>query len=123
MSEGATQIESGYSPESGGKLQLLTLDSLDGRTSAVRRIKEWETQVTADLGGDLTIGQKSIIRRASVLSALLEDQEAHWATGTPLTLNDYCSATNVLRRMLTTIGIERVQKPVNGSSPVLLGES
>lgn len=118
MQEGMTQLESENIPRNGGKLQLLTLDSLDGRTSAVRRIREFEAQVTADLGGDLTIGQKSIMRRASVLSALLEDREAHWANGTPLTLTEYLSASNVLRRLLTTLGIERVQKPADG---MLLG--
>jgi len=122
MSEGATQMESDYSHEENGKLSLLTLDNLDGRTSAVRRIREFEAQITADLGGSVTIAQESLMRRASVLSALLDDKEAHWADGKPLTLNDYCSATNVLRRLLTTLGIERVQKPVN-RSPVLLGES
>ena len=122
MSEGMTQLESENIPRNGEKVQLLTLSSLDGRTSAARRIKSWETQIMTDLGGDLTEAQRSIMRRAAVLSAILEDQEAHWATGTPLTLNDYCSATNVLRRLLTTLGIERVQRSVNGS-PVLLGEN
>ena len=122
MQEGATQLESENIPEEGGKLQLLTLDSLDGRTSAVRRIREFEAQITADLGGSVTIAQESLMRRASVLSALLDDKEAHWTEGTPLTLNDYCSATNVLRRLLTTLGIERVQRSVRGS-PILLGEN
>ena len=121
MSEGATQLESDYSTKEAGKLCLLTLDSLDGRTTAVRRIKEFEAQITADLGGTVTIAQESLMRRASVLSALLDDKEAHWATGTPFTLVEYCSATNVLRRLLTTLGLERRSKPINGS-PVLLGE-
>ena len=122
MSEGATQLEAEHSTKAAGKLCLLTLDGLDGRTSAVRRIREFEAQITADLGGSVTIAQESLMRRASVLSALLDDKEAHWASGTPLTLNDYCSATNVLRRLLTTLGIERKQRPVDGS-PVLLGEN
>ena len=120
MQEGMTQMESEYSPKGGEKLHLLTLNSLDGRTLAARYIKLWESQITVDLGGDLTEAQKSLMRRAAVLSAILEDKEARWATGTSLILNDYCSATNVLRRLLTTLGIERKQKPANGS-PVLLG--
>ena len=122
MQEGMTQIESGHIPKEGEKLRLLTLSSLDGRTTAVRRIKELEAQIVVDLGGDLTEAQKSIMRRAVVLSAVLEDQEARWAEGTPLTLTEYCSATNVLRRLLSTLGLERKQKSLNGS-PVLLGEN
>jgi len=113
-------METGYTPKEDEKLCLLTIDNLDGRTSAVRRIKEWESQIVADLGGDLTEAQKSIMRRAAVLSAILEDKEARWATGEPVALNEYCSATNVLRRLLATLGLERKQKYLNGS-PVLLG--
>ncbi len=122
MAEVMTQMETEYTPKEDEKLCLLTIDNLDGRTSAVRRIKEWESQIVADLGGDLTEAQKSIMRRAAVLSAILEDKEARWATGEPVALNEYCSATNVLRRLLTTLGIERKQKTLNGS-PVLLGEN
>ena len=122
MQEGMTQIESGYISKEGEKLRLLTLGHLDGRTVAVKRIKELEAQIVVDLGGDLTEAQKSIMRRAVVLSAVLEDQEAQWATGTPLTLSKYCSATNVLRRLLSTLGLERKQRPLNGP-PVLLGNN
>ena len=122
MAEVATQLESEYTPGEGEKLRLLTLNHLDGRTAAVKRIKELEAQIVVDLGGDLTEAQKSIMRRAVVLSAVLEDQEAQWATGTPLTLSEYCSATNVLRRLLSTLGLERKQKPLNGS-PALLGSN
>ena len=121
MPEVRTQLESGCRPENGAKVRLLTIDSLDGRTLAVKRIKALETQIKADMGGDLTGMQKSLMRRAAVLSAVLEDQEGHWADGTPLTLNEYCSATNVLRRLLATLGLDRKQKPLSGA-PVLLGE-
>jgi len=117
-----TNLEAGYTPKEGEKSHLLTLNNLDGRTLAARHIKLWESQITVDLGGDLTEAQKSLMRRAAVLSAILEDKEARWATGTPLTLVEYLSATNVLRRLLTTLGLERRPKLVNGS-PLLLGES
>jgi len=120
MPEVKTNLESRYTPKEGEKLQLLTLNDLDGRTSAVRRLREFETQITADLGNDLSEAQKSLMRRASVLNAILENEEALWATGTPLTLNEYCSTVNVLRRLLMVLGLERRQRPANGS-PVLLG--
>ena len=120
MTEVMTQMETGYIPKEDEKASLLTLNNLDGRTSAVRRIKEWESQIEADLGGNLTEAQKSIMRRAAVLSAILEDKEARWASGDPVALNEYCTATNVLRRLLSTLGLERNQRYINGSQ-VLLG--
>ena len=118
MPEVITEMESRHSPRNDEKVSLLTLDNLDGRTLAVRRIKELETQIMTDMGDDLTEAQRSLLRRAVVLSALLDDQEARWVDGTPFELNEYLSATNVLRRLLSTLGLERKPKPADG---MLLG--
>ena len=120
MQEVKTNLESRYTPKEGEKLHLLTLDNLDGRTAAVKYVRELESQITVDLGGDLTAAQRALLQRAVVYCAILADQEARWISGEPLPLNEYCSATNVLNRLLSTLGLERKQKPVNGS-PVLLG--
>jgi len=120
MQEVKTDLESRYTPKEDAKLRLLTIDDLDGRTTAVKYVKELESQITVDLGGDLTAAQTSILKRAVVFCAILADQEARWISGEPIPLTEYCSATNVLNRLLTTLGIERRQRPVSGV-PVLLG--
>lgn len=122
MSNTATQLEDGYQPDTGEKARLLTFDQLDGRTRAVVRVKNMEKQLEADLGGDLSKGQEALARRAAVLSAIIEDVEAKWARGEPFPLDEYLSATNVLRRLLTSLGLERRSKPVGGL-PVLLGDT
>jgi len=91
--------------------RLLTLDHLDGRTLAVRRVRELEGALIADLGGDPSAAQRALVRRASVLSAVLEDREARWASGEGLDLEGYNAGTNALRRLLATLGLERRARP------------
>lgn len=120
MSEGMTQMEDGYTHKEGEKLRLLTLDDLDGRTLASKCLRELESQITADLGGDLTAAQRALLHHASSLNAMLEDRVAGWVIGAPFTLGEFSSGLNTFNRVLSTLGLERKPKPVNGS-PLLLG--
>ena len=122
MNDTASHLEQGNKPDPGGKVRLLTFDQLDGRTRAVVRVRTTEKQLASDLGGNLTTAQQALARRASVLSAILEDAEAKWAGGEEFPLDEYLTATNVLRRVLTSLGLERRSKLVGGL-PALLGES
>ncbi len=116
MPKTATQLEQRYVPDEGEKVRLLTLDHLDGRCLAVRRVRRVETEIATDLGGAAHIseGQRALCRRAAVLAAIVEDAEARWADGQSFDLPEYLSAVNSLRRILATIGLERRQQPING---------
>jgi hypothetical protein len=59
-----------------------------------------------------------LLRRAAVLSAVLENEETKWADGQPFDFAEYLNATNVLRRLAVTIGLNRVARTV-----ALLGEA
>ena len=120
MNDTAGRLEQGCKPDT-GKVRLLSFDQLDGRTRAVTRVRNAEKQLEADLGGNLTSAQHSLARRASVLSAILEDAETKWAGGDEFPFDEYLAATNVLRRLLSTLGVERRAKPIGGL-PVLLGD-
>ncbi len=125
MPETATQLEQRYVPDEGEKVRLLTLDHLDGRCLAVRRVRRVETEIATDLGGaeHISEGQRALCRRAAVLAAIVEDAEARWADGQSFDLPEYLSAVNSLRRILATIGLERRQPPINGDRRgVLMGE-
>ena len=115
-----TQLEQGYIPDGGEKVRLLTLDHLDGRTLAVKRVRQVEVGIAADLGGSLSEAQKALVRRNAVLEAILGDVEARWASGESLVLADYLSAIKVQRNVLLTLGIERRPRQVQGL-PALLG--
>lgn len=97
-------------------MRLLSLDMIDGRTRVGARVRNTETQLAADLGGDLTEAQKALARRAAIINAVIEDQETRWARGEKFDLAEHLAATNTLRRVLSTLGIERRAKAVNGRS-------
>jgi hypothetical protein len=109
MADATTALEAGHRAEDGEKARLLTLDHLDGRTLAVRRVRQVEGEIASDLGGPegLSEAQRALARRAAVLSAVLEDSEARWALGQGVDLQGYLAAVNALRRVLATLGLER----------------
>lgn len=109
----AAGVETDSLPER-GRVRLLTLDHLDGRTLAAQRVRGVEAALVEDLGGDdaVSTAQRALVRRSAVLAAILEDREARWATGEALDLEPYLAGANALRRLLTTIGLERRAKSV-----------
>jgi hypothetical protein len=113
MPAGATQIDAKHAADSpskaAGKLRLLTLGHLDGRTAAARRARELIEAIEADLGGGdrLTEGSRQLVQRAAVLGTYIESCEAQWLAGEAVELADYLAAINAQRRVLATIGLER----------------
>ncbi len=100
-----------------GKLRLMSIDDLDGRTAAARRARELVDSIASDLGGDahLTEGTRQLARRAAVLGALIEHSECTMLAGGEVELSDYLMAVNAQRRVLATIGLERRSRDVTPS--------
>jgi hypothetical protein len=96
-------------PKAGGKLRLLTLGHLDGRTAAARRAHELIEAIELDLGGGdrLSEGSRQLVQRAAVLGTFIESCEVQWLGGEAVDLADYLAAINSQRRVLATIGLER----------------
>src|ERR1035437_8448044 len=94
--------------KSTGKVRLLSLAELDGRTVACRRARELVEAIEADLGGAdrLSEGSRQLVRRAAVLGVFIENSEAAWLAGQEVALGDYLSAINSQRRVLTTLGLK-----------------
>ena len=95
--------------KAGGKLRVMTLAHLDGRTLAAKRARALVDAIEADLGGaaNLSEGARQLVQRAAVLGTFIESCEAQWLAGQPVELADYLAAVNNQRRVLATIGIER----------------
>jgi hypothetical protein len=72
-----------------GKLRLLTLGHLDGRTAAARRARELIEAIETDLGGGdrLTEGSRQLVQRAAVLGTYIESCEAQWLAGEAVELS------------------------------------
>lgn len=93
-----------------GRTRLLTLQHLDGRTNAVKQVREIMSDMEQDLGGpdNLSTAQRALIQRAAVLSTICEDMEVRWALGDPtFDTEQYLPVTNALRRLLESIGLQR----------------
>jgi len=96
----------------GLRVKLLTLDRLDGRTTAAKRTAALIAALERDVGGDPTTAQRQLIVRAALTAAMLEDLEARWLQGAAIDPAVHATLSNRLRRLLVTIGLERVPKTV-----------
>ena len=102
-----------------------TLPGVDGRSTWARRLRDLIALHVADLGGDDNISEaeRAVVRRAAVLIVELERLELSFAEaeGIPdiATLDAYQRASNSMRRLLQSVGLERRAKDV---SPRLLSE-
>jgi hypothetical protein len=92
----------------------------DGRSLTARRFQDLYEDIANDLGGLdlLSEAQKQMIRRACLISAESERQEAEWANGRPFDLGVYSTTANCLRRIFETLGLERRGRDV---TPTLQG--
>jgi hypothetical protein len=97
-----------------GKARLRDLSHVDGRTRAMQRVRALMAAIENDLGGrdHLTLGQRQLVQRAAVLGAVIEDSEARWAAGAPFEVGNYLAAINAQRRVLATLGLQRVARDV-----------
>ena len=88
------------------------LPGIDGRSAWVRRCKDIISEHIGDLGGidNVSAAERSLVRRAAVLSVELERLEGAFAVAgavDPETLDLYGRVAGNLRRLLEAIGLQR----------------
>lgn len=97
------------------------LPDTDGRSAWSRRLRDLITIHLSDLGGEDAVSEamKAIVRRASVLTVTLERIESGWAKKadkdeepSAAEIDLYQRASNSLRRLLESVGLERKAKDV-----------
>jgi hypothetical protein len=93
----------------------------NGCSPWARRQRDLIALHIADLGGEdrLSENQLSLCRRAATLETELEMLEGQLSLGKVADLDLYNRLSGNLRRILESIGIERVARPVNDGSTVL----
>jgi hypothetical protein len=101
----------------GGKLLPGTVDE---RSAWVRRCKDIISQHLVDLGGEdnCSSAERSIVRRASVMTVELERLEAKFAVAGEASERDldlYIRAAGNLRRLLEAVGLRR--RPIDITPP------
>lgn len=97
------------------------LPGVDGRSVWIRRCRELLEMHLVDLAGEenTSTAERSIIRRASVLTVELEQLECKFATAGRADPNDldlYQRTANSLRRLLEAVGLERRPRDVTPPS-------
>jgi hypothetical protein len=93
------------------------LPGVDGRNAWVRRCKDVLAEHIADLGGvdNVSAAERSIIRRACVLTVELERLEKSFALAGEASADEidlYQRTANSLRRLLEAVGLRRRARDV-----------
>jgi hypothetical protein len=93
------------------------LPNTDGRGAWVRRCKDIIAEHLADMAGveNTSAAERSIVRRAAVLTTELEMLEAKFATAgqaDATSLDLYIRASGNLRRLLEAVGLHRRAKDI-----------
>ena len=99
-----TEIPASYSPD--------FLEKLDGRSNIAKAITSRLQALETDLGGRdaLSYQQRSLIKRAVWMEAIIEQQEAALARGEEVDQGKLTQAVNSLIGLLKTLGLQRVAK-------------
>jgi hypothetical protein len=98
------------------------LKALDGRSSLARNVAAWRTEVTQDLGGDLSRAERTVLDMAAAGVALLHIIDA-WVGAHPEQLvngrkrsvapvvRERIAVAAHVKDLLVTLGIKRRPKP------------
>jgi hypothetical protein len=103
------------SKPNGGRVRLLTLDDLDGRTKAYQHVRDTRAAIASDLGGDgrLSTLERCAADHAALLSAVAADAAARWLRGEPVDiLATLIPAVNSFNRTSAALGWQRRQNDV-----------
>jgi hypothetical protein len=107
MAIDTVQVEAKKATDKAGKIRLLTLDDLDGRTRARQRAEELREHLISERGG---AGQIDIMRMAhidtwTVMTAIIEDQLTRYMRGDPtVEMTSVATQVNARRREGEVIG-------------------
>jgi hypothetical protein len=84
----------------------------DARSSWSRRWKDLVALHAEDTGGIATLSEakKSLLRRIASLEVELERMESAWSAGEEPDIDLYSRVSNTLRRLLESIGLDRVSR-------------
>jgi hypothetical protein len=86
----------------GGRIILLTLDDMDGRTLAARRARQLIDALGADDPG-VGVEQRLRIVDLAVLNAMTEDMATRYFQGEAVDRIEFATLTNAKRRILDSL--------------------
>lgn len=106
-------IEADSAPK-GGKVRLLSLDDIDGRTRAAQHVKNTRQDVIADLGGEeqLSTLERAAVDHVALLDAMAKDVGARWLQGEAVDPSAVPTLVNAFNRSAAILGWRRRSKDV-----------
>jgi hypothetical protein len=110
-------IEADSAPSAGtqrGKVRLLTLDDLDGRTRAAQHVRDTRQEVIGDLGGaeQLSTLERASVDHVALLDAMVKDAAARWLQGEAIDPTGVTTLVNTFNRSAAALGWRRRAKDV-----------
>jgi hypothetical protein len=98
----------------GGKLRLLTRESLDGRTKAAHKFDSVARAIAEDLGGEdhLSAIQKHLVEAFAGVSIHLGDLHARLLLGEKIDICEHATAVSTMVRIAQRVGVRRTQRDV-----------
>lgn len=97
-----------------GKVRLLTLDDLDGRSRAAQFVRDTRQDVVADMGGveQLSTLERIAVDNAVLTAAILKDAGIRWLKGEPIDPGTISSLENTFNRTAAALGWKRRARDV-----------
>jgi hypothetical protein len=97
------------------KLRLTSLSQLDQRTTVAKETVALAAAIERDIGGDPSAAMRVLIEQTACVAALCGDYARRYLAGElpPDEVGSWLSATNNLRRLSDTVGLERRSKEIS----------
>lgn len=103
-------------PAKAGKVRLLTLSDLDGRTRAAQRVSELSERLLAERGGEAAGELRRVITRdVALLTTMIEDLCARWLSGEAIEPASISTLINTRRREAELVGLDPLPRDVTPS--------
>ena len=96
------------------KPQLLTRAELDGRTNAAKAFDRLYSQISSDLGGDLTAVEQSLVEGFCGATVVLQALNTKLALGQDIDLSEHAAVCSSMVRIAAKIGLSRRSRLVSG---------
>src|ERR1700730_14130229 len=88
------------------------MSDVDARGGVPRKLRALVRALARDLGEDLPLAQTMLVQRVAILEALCIHSEAALLLGQDVSLNDYLQMVSTQRRLLQTLGLNRMPKDI-----------
>lgn len=104
-----------------GKVRLLTLDDLDGRTRAAQQVRETRQAIMADCGGEdaLSTLERIAVDNVALLDALTKDAAARWLSGQEIDVAAIGTLMNSYNRTAAVLGWKRRPRDITTLGSIL----